>query len=80
MIFGDDRPGQLGEPIQIGAQHRIFAGAFRHLLQALELFLGVGFDLLGHFRFGDGFGNLRNLRAGAFCFTQLLMDGFELLA
>ena len=30
-------PGQLGEPFEIGAQHRRLARAFVHALQALEL-------------------------------------------
>src|SRR6185503_1208093 len=41
-------PGQLGEPLQVGAQHRAFGAALAHALQALELLHRVLVGVLGH--------------------------------
>src|SRR6185436_8161580 len=39
-------PGQLGEPLEVGAQHRAFGAAFAHALQALQLLRGMLVRLL----------------------------------
>src|SRR5581483_1219578 len=63
-LFAQHRPGQGDQPVEIGADHRMLAGAFGHALQAAQLALRELLDLGG---FGVGF-------------AQLLLDGLHLLA
>src|SRR5262249_21410698 len=43
-----DRPGQLRQPLEVGARHRIFAGGLRHPLEPGELAFGVLLYLRRH--------------------------------
>ena len=45
-------PGQFDQPVEIGPDHAVFAGRFRHALQAPELLARLVLDLLGHVRVG----------------------------
>ena len=76
-----DRPGQLGQPFEIGARHRILAGRFGHALQPRQLLLGVRLDLLRHLGFGDLLGAARRSPGPwVVAFAQLLLDRAQLLA
>ena len=52
-VFGVGRPRQLDQPVEVGAHHRVLAGAFGHALEALQLLARLLLDLLGHLRLGD---------------------------
>ena len=58
---GFDRPGQLDQPFEIGARHRILTGHLRHPLEPGELALRVLLDLRGHLGLGDLLGQLGDL-------------------
>ena len=73
-------PGQLDQPFEIRAHHRILAGAFGHALQALQLLSRVLFHFVGHLGFGDGRLQFGDLRRALVTFTQLLLDRAHLLA
>ena len=73
-------PRQLGQPVQIRAQHRVLAGGLGHALQALEFLARVLFDLFRHAGLGDGLGDFLHLGRLIVGFAQLFLDGFELLA
>jgi hypothetical protein len=73
-------PGQLDQPFEVRADHRVLAGGFRHALQALQFLARVLFDLLGHARFGDRALELRNFRGALVAFAELLLDRAHLLA
>ena len=74
------RPGQIDQPVEIGADHRIFARAFLHPLQALQLLARLLLDFLGHLRLGDRLVELRDLGAALLAFAQLLLNRAHLLA
>ncbi len=80
--LGPDRPRQLDEPVEIVAHHRIFGRALGQALEARQLALRLGLDLLGHLRVGDALLQLGDLLAAPFAFAlaQLLLDGLQLLA
>ena len=73
-------PGQLDQPVEIGAYHRILAGGFGHALEALEFLARLFFHLLGHFRFGDGLFELGDFRRALVALAELLLDRAHLLA
>ena len=74
-------PGQFDQPVEIGAHHAVFGGAFGHALQAAQLLAGGVLDFLRHAGFGDGLVELGHLGGLAFlAFTQLLLDRGHLLA
>ena len=74
-------PGQLDQPIEIGAHHAVFGGAFRHALQPAQLLAGGVLDFLRHAGFGDGLVELGHLGGLALlAFAQLLLNRGHLLA
>src|SRR5437763_12037925 len=75
------RPGQLDQPFEIGARHRIFAGRLGHAFEPRQLLLGVRLDLLRHLRLFDLLAQLGDLLAlGVLAFPELLLDRLQLLA
>ena len=80
-LAGFGRPRQLRQPLEIGSSHRVFAGRFRHPVEARELPLGVLLDLRGHLRLGDLAGQLRDLLGlCVLALAELLLDRLQLLA
>ncbi len=73
-------PRKLGQPLEVGAQHRGLAGRVRHAPEPSELLLRVLLDLLRHFRLRDRLGELRRFGALVLGLAELLLDGLELLA
>ena len=74
------RPGQLDQPFEIRAHHRILSGGFGHALEALQLLARVLFHLLGHPGFGDRLLQLGDLHRALVTFAELLLDRAHLLA
>ena len=78
--FRFGRPGQLDQPLEIRADHRVLAGGFGHALETLQLLARVLLDLRRHLGFGDRLGELGDLGGTLVAFAQLLLDGAHLLA
>ncbi len=79
LVLG--RPGQLDQPFEIGAGHRILAGLFRHAFEPGELLLRVRLDLGRHPGLLDLAAQLGDfLRLGVFALAQFLLDCLQLLA
>ena len=79
FCFGN-LPRQLGEPLEVGAQHRAFGAALAHALQALELLDGVLVHFLRHAGFVDRLVQLFELGRVVAALAQLLLDLAHLLA
>jgi hypothetical protein len=74
-------PGQLDQPVEIGAHHRILGRTVGHALQALQLLVRLRRHLLGHPGVGDGLAQRLDLDAVAgFALAQFLLDRLQLLA
>ena len=78
-ILGPLRPGQLDQPLEVGALDRVFGRRLRHLLEALELLARRLLDV------GRHLGRLDLLVervevAGVFAFAELVLDRLQLLA
>ncbi len=78
--LGVGRPGQLQQPVEVGAHHRVLARALGHALEALQFLARLLLDLLGHRRFGDRLLELGDLGRALLVFAQLLADRAHLLA
>ena len=79
--FLGQRPGQLDQPVEIGAHHAVLAGGLRHALQPAQFLARLVLDLLRHLGLGDGGAELRHLRALALvAFAELALDRGHLLA
>ena len=74
------RPGQLDQPVEVGADHRVLGRGLGHALEAPELLAGVLLDLLGHPGLGDRLVELLDLGRGALALAELLLDRLQLLA
>ncbi len=74
------RPRQLDQPVEIGADHRVLAGALGHALEALQFLARLLLDVLRHLRVGDRLVELGDLRGALVAFAQLLLDRAHLLA
>ncbi len=73
-------PGQLGQPLQVGADHAGFRAAFGHALEAAELAAGLLLDLLGEAGLVEGALEVLELGGGVVVLAELLLDLLELLA
>jgi hypothetical protein len=73
-------PRQLGQPVEIRAQHRVLARRLRHAFEALEFLFRLLFDFLGHAGLGDGVCDFLDFRRLLAAFAKLFLDGLELLA
>ena len=74
-------PRQLDQPIEIGADHAVFAGRFRHALQPAQFLARLIFDLFGHAGIGDRLVELGDFGSLAFlAFAELALDCRHLLA
>ena len=74
------RPGQLDQPVEIGAHHRVLGRGLGHALQALQLLPRLLLGLLGHAGLGDRLLQLLDLGGGALGLAELLLDRLQLLA
>ena len=80
LLLGQS-PGQLDQPIQIGAHHAVFAGGFGHALQPAQFLARGVLDFLRHFGIGDGLVELGHLGGLALlAFAELALDRRHLLA
>ena len=80
VVLGLLGPGQVGDPLEVGARDRVLGGSRRDALEAVELLVG---DLLDVGRQAELLDPLAQLVELLFLFTelaQLLLDGLELLA
>ena len=69
-------PGQLHQPVQVGAHHRIFGRAVRHALQPFEFFVGLLGHLFGHLGLINQFVQFSQLGGVVgLVFAQLFLDG-----
>ncbi len=80
LLGVDLRPRHGDEPIEVGARHRIFGGAFRHALEARQLAQGLFLRLRGHTGLGNRLLEFRDFGAGAIGFAELLLDLAQPLA
>ncbi len=78
--LGVGRPRQLDQPVEVGAHHRVFAGAFGHALEALQFLARLLFHFLRHLRVGDRLVELGDLARRLVAFAELLLDRAHLLA
>ena len=74
-------PGKLGQPVEIGADHAVFALRLRHALEPAQFLPGLVLDLLRHAGVGDLLFKLGQLLGLAFlAFAELLLNRRHLLA
>ena len=75
------RPGQLDQPVEIGAHHAVLGRGLRHALQPAQLLARLLLDLLRHARLGDRLAQLGDLlRLALLALAELALDGGHLLA
>ena len=74
------RPGHRDQPVQVGADDAIFGRGGGQAREAVQLAAGLLFGLLGHVGFFDALAELLDVGGLLVAFTQLALDGFELLA
>ncbi len=74
-------PGQVHQPVEIGPHHPVFAGGFRHALQAPQLLAGLVLDLFWHIGVADRLFELGDFgRLSLVAFAELALNGRHLLA
>ena len=74
-------PGQLDQPVEIGADHAVLAGGLGHALEPAQLLARLLLDLLRHARLGDRLGEVGDLlRLAAVALAELPLDRGHLLA
>src|SRR5262249_6782188 len=72
-------PGEIDHPVQLRAEHRIFAGRLRHPFEPLELLLRLVLRFLRHLRLLDSFTQLGELGRLLIALAKLLLDLAKLL-
>jgi hypothetical protein len=80
VVGGRLGPGDVEDPVEVGADDGVFGGADLHRAEALELLLR---DLLGlrrEVRLGDAILEAVEIALVAVVLAELLLDGLELLA
>ena len=80
IVWSNDRPGQVDQPIQVGADDAILSGSGRQAAEPVQL---AARHFLGFFRHGRGFDLLAEFIHLGRLFVglpQLSLDGFELFA
>src|ERR1019366_1721610 len=73
-------PGQVEDPVEVGADDRVLGAADLHVAEALELLLGDLLGFLRQVRLGDALLEPIEIALVAVVFPQLLFDRLELLA
>ena len=74
-------PGQLDQPVEVGADHRVFGRSVGHPLQAPEFLVGLRRHFLRHRRLGDRLAQRIDLDAvAAVALAELLLDRLHLFA
>ena len=79
-LLGRELPGQLDQPVEIGADHAVFGRGLGHPLEPAELAPRLLLDLLRHLGLGDRLAQLGDLVLLAVGVAQLLLDRRHLLA
>ena len=79
LVLGLGRPGQGGQPVQIGAADGRFGGERHHLGEARQFLLGGGLGFLGHLRRLDALLHLVDLFREIVLLVQLLLYRLHLL-
>ena len=74
------RPRQLDQPVEIGADHAVLGGRLRHALEPAQLVPRLLLDLLRHLGLGDRLAQLGDLGFLAVAFAELALDRRHLLA
>ena len=80
LRFARELPGQLDQPVEVAARHRVLGGRLGHALQALQFLARMLLHFLRHAGLGDGLLELALRVAALLALAQLLLDGLELLA
>ena len=80
VVLGLLRPGQLDQPLEVGADDAVLGGGRRQPLQPAELALGLLPRLLGQLRLLDPLAQLVDLGLLLVALPQLLLDRLQLLA
>ena len=80
VVVGLRRPGQLGEPLEVGADDAVLGGGGRQLLEPAELAVGLLARALGQARRLDPLAQLVDLRLALVALAELVLDRLELLA
>ena len=80
LLVGQLRPGQLDQPIEIGADHAVLGGCLGHALEPLQLLQRLVLGFLGHAGFSDRLAQFGNLGLAVLALAKLLLDLAKLLA
>ena len=80
VVLGLLRPGQLDQPLQVGADDAVLGGGRGQFLQPRELALGGFAGVLGQFGLLDPLAQLVDLGLLLVPLPQLVLDRFQLLA
>ena len=80
VVLGLLRPGQVDQPLEVGADHAVLGGGRRQPLEPAELALGRLLRLLGQARLLDPLAQLVDLGLLLVALAELLLDRLELLA
>ena len=79
-LLGELRPGQLDQPIEIGADHAVLGRGLGHALEPLQLLARLLFGLLGHAGLLDRLAEFGDLGLRVLALAELFLDLAELLA
>ena len=79
-LLGRELPGQLDQPVEIGADHAVFGRRLGHALEPAEFAPRLLLDLLRHLGLGDRLAELGDLVLLAVGVAELLLDRGHLLA
>ena len=80
VVLARLRPRQVGDPLQVAADHPVLGRLRRQALEALELALGGRLDVLWQPRLLKALAELLGLGLLLVHLAQLLLDRLELLA
>ncbi len=80
VVLGRPRPGQVGEPLEIGADHAVLGGLRRQPLEALQLALRLLPGVLRQLGGLEALAQLGRLGLDLVDLAELLLDRLELLA
>jgi hypothetical protein len=79
-LLRDLRPGQLDQPIEIGADHAVLGRSLGHALEPLQLLQSLLLALLGHAGLLDRLTQFGDLGRAFLALAELLLNLAELLA
>ena len=79
-LFGELRPRQLDQPIEVAADHGVLGARLGRALEPRQLLQRLLLGLLRHLGLFNGLAKLGDLGAGAFALAKLLLNLAKLLA